>query len=779
MTTIRISRHFGGRSPAGHFALVSLAMIAVLAGPGCTNPTIDNSGAGGSGGPGGMGAFSGANAGNSGSFGGGIVITTPDASVDLPSGGFCGDGIRERAEQCDDGNTTSGDGCSKICQIESNYECPVPGQPCKNIAVCGNGILTSNETCDDGNTVSGDGCSADCKTVEPGFQCRVPGKPCTPKCGDGIVSGTEACDDGNTTSGDGCSATCKLEIGFKCSGTPSKCSPTVCGDGKKEGGEGCDDGNTVPFDGCSEDCQIEPDCSGTSGCTSQCGDGIVLGEQCDDGNAAGGDGCSGACQIEPGWTCTQPPLGNTMKVPVIYRDFRYQNPTDFESGALGSYAPFPGMVQATLDAYGKPVYSGIANAHVASVASFAEWYKDTTGVNHATPSKMTLWNDGKGNYVNRYGADGAQWNTTKIAYYCGTVGREKTDAAGNPIPCTSIDPNPTECDTLVAAGGTLLTCTTGPNGYSATIIVSKADGNPLFFPVDDDLFTPLTERSFATIPPYYDATASWPHDVDANGKDRLHNFSFTSEVRYWFPYDKTKSYTLDFVGDDDVWVFINRKLAVDLGGLHTPIDGKIVIAANGNGTTTITQTYPIPVPAPIQPATLGLQDGKVYEIAVFQAERQTTGSSYKLTLSGFNASPTSCVPTCGDGVAVADEECDCGDGTVPAPASCTGPNSDTAYGGCSTHCTWGTYCGDGIVNGPEECDNGPANGTQNGNGGCTLGCTKTHYCGDGFADTNLGEECDLGSLNGVALDSSGNPSDSPDAKIHCETNCTIPQGVVF
>jgi len=75
------------------------------------------------------------------------------------------------------------------------------------------------------------------------------------------------------------------------------------------------------------------------------------------------------------------------------------------------------------------VYSGIANAHVASVASFAEWYRDTTGVNHPTASKMTLWNDGKGNYVNRYGANGEQWNITNIAYYCGNVGREKTDAA--------------------------------------------------------------------------------------------------------------------------------------------------------------------------------------------------------------------------------------------------------------------------------------------------------------------------------------------------------------
>ena len=33
----------------------------------------------------------------------------------------CGDGILETGEQCDDGNTTAGDGCSPTCQLEKNY----------------------------------------------------------------------------------------------------------------------------------------------------------------------------------------------------------------------------------------------------------------------------------------------------------------------------------------------------------------------------------------------------------------------------------------------------------------------------------------------------------------------------------------------------------------------------------------------------------------------------------------------------------------------------------
>lgn len=776
-------------------ALLALPFVA------CSTASVIEQGEGGAGGAGGGAGGGGASTGTAGA-GGGLVVKLDalpgaDASVDRPSGGNCGDGILERNEGCDDGNATSGDGCSRICQLENNYDCPTPGQPCVNIAVCGNGTLTSDETCDDGNTVSDDGCSGDCSTVEPGWQCRVPGKPCTPRCGDGVISGTETCDDGNTASDDGCSATCHLEIGWKCSGAPSTCSTTTCSDGKKEGAESCDDGNTFPFDGCSEDCQIEPTCTAGSGCTSQCGDGIVLGEGCDDGNVGDGDGCSSKCAVEPGWTCAQPPIGDTMNVPVVYRDFRFQHPTDFEAGVTGSYNPTTGMVNASLDGKGKPVLSSTApsTAHVASASSFAQWYTDVSGTNHATASKLTLYNDGAGNYVNRYGANGEQWNITTPANYCGTVVDALLDANGDPIPCTfkyqyDATTNPTggktDCQKMEDLGYTQLpgSCHSNNGTWVALYITATVDGNPLFFPVDDDAFTPASERLGAQIPPYYDAGKTWPFDLDASGNKILHNFSFTSEVRYWFPYDKNKSYTLDFVGDDDVWVFINGKLAVDLGGVHTPVDGSIVIGANGNGNTTVTPFDAQGVPTtPIKStATLGLQDGKVYEIAVFQAERQSTGSSYKLTLSGFNAAPTSCVPTCGDGVTVADEECDCGDGTVPVPAGCVGPNDDNTYGGCSTHCTWGTYCGDGIVTDPEQCDKGRDNGTDNGQGGCTIGCTTTHYCGDSIVDTDREEECDLGDKNGQKLDSQLEPAadpNDPTAQIYCTTDCMIPPGIVY
>jgi cysteine-rich repeat protein len=361
--------------------------------------------------------------------------------------------------------------------------------------------------------------------------------PATLNGGAGGAGGTSIPSTLNGGAGGAGGTTVPATLNGGAGGAGGTTSSAICGNGKLEGGEGCDDGNIMPFDGCSSDCQIEPDCSGAS-CTSACGDGLVFGsEQCDDGNHASGDGCSADCKLESGWTCTQPPVGNKIMVPVVYRDFRFHNPTDFEPASISSFAAFPGIVNATLDADGKPVYSGIGgNALVASADTFAEWYRDVPAVNHATSSKMPLWDNGKGGYVNRYGPNGEQWNMTEVAYFCGTVGQELSDATGSPIPCTDKDPTyPSGCTAKLAAGEEMLKCDVVQGVYQGTFIVSKVDGNPLFFPVDGDTFTPASELAAAQVPEFYDP--SLPYDVDQNGKQRLHNFSFTSEVRYWFKYE--------------------------------------------------------------------------------------------------------------------------------------------------------------------------------------------------------------------------------------------------
>ena len=233
--------------------------------------------------------------------------------------GTCGNNAVEAGEECDDGNTTNGDGCDSYCQAEP-------------FNVCGNSQIEYGETCDDGNTTDGDGCSSTCQlegsltcgnnSLDDGEECddgnNTNGDGCDQYCmsenlcGNGNLDYGEQCDDGNPDNGDGCSAECILEF-----------VPPVCGDGNKEGGEECDDGNLTNGDGCSSSCLIEQSVcgDGTQGFDEECDDGNTinedgcnqfcsieycgdnlhqagLGEQCDDGNLIDGDGCDSNCQME-------------------------------------------------------------------------------------------------------------------------------------------------------------------------------------------------------------------------------------------------------------------------------------------------------------------------------------------------------------------------------------------------------------------------------------------------------------------------------------------------
>ncbi len=146
----------------------------------------------------------------------------------------CGDGVAEVLEQCDDSNTSSGDGCSATCMLE----------------YCGDAITNNvTEECDDGNTDNTDGCTNTCTMAT---------------CGDGILhDSVEQCDDGNTSSGDGCSATCVIEY---------------CGDGvvNNSGTEECDDGNQDSNDGCSTQCAADCNSEPLPGCRAAAVSSLVV-----------------------------------------------------------------------------------------------------------------------------------------------------------------------------------------------------------------------------------------------------------------------------------------------------------------------------------------------------------------------------------------------------------------------------------------------------------------------------------------------------------------------
>lgn len=84
------------------------------------------------------------------------------------------------------------------------------------------------------------------------------------------------------------------------------------------------------------------------------------------------------------------------------------------------------------------------------------------------------------------------------------------------------------------------------------------------------------------------------------------NFLFTTEIHMQFTYRPGQVFT--FTGDDDLWIFIGGKLALDLGGLHPMREGTIDIDE-------LAEKW-------------GLEEGKSYNMEIFHAERATKESNF-------------------------------------------------------------------------------------------------------------------------------------------------------
>ena len=252
-------------------------------------------------------------------------------------------------------------------------------------------------------------------------------------------------------------------------------------------------------------------------------------------------------------------LPSTLTLTGVVRDFKEKSVSgghaDFERDPTGGFGHYMNQAADQLDADGKPVFSS-AGYRVAS-----NW-TDKSGRNMISPRS----------YI-----------TAKTGDKAGSLDRTKS---GSVTSANSFAQWWRDVPGMNVSKQLALTLVRQANSNIYTFD-DNTDANFKnkggFFPINGELFG------------------------NSGGSTPNQNFHFTFELGTEFVYQRGTGQVFTFTGDDDVLVYIDGKLVIDLGGVHSAISQSVELDRLN-----------------------WLENGKSYNLKFFFAERHRTQSNFRI-----------------------------------------------------------------------------------------------------------------------------------------------------